>query len=109
VKSARHISLAFVTVPDVKVARQLTKKILQRKLAACVNIISGVESHYWWQGKLDRSSEFLLIIKTTSTRLASLEKLVVAEHPYDTPEFIAFPLTSGNSNYLSWLQASVKP
>ena len=74
-----------------------------------MNIISGVESHYWWQGKLDRSSELLLIIKTTSRRLASLEKLVVAEHPYDTPEFIAFPLTSGNSKYLSWLQASVKP
>ena len=107
-KSARHISLAFVTVPDIRVARQLTKKILQQKLAACVNITRGIESHYWWQGKLDRSSELLLLIKTTSRKLARLEKLVIAEHPYDTPEFIAFPLTSGNSRYLAWLQTSLK-
>jgi periplasmic divalent cation tolerance protein len=107
VKVARNIFIAFVTAPDVKMGRKLAKSILERRLAACVNLVTGVESHYWWQGKLDRSSEVLLIIKTTKAKLPSLEKLVLLLHPYDTAEVIAFPLKASTPKYLRWLLESV--
>lgn len=106
-KPARNIFIAFVTAPDMKVGRKLAKSILERRLAACVNLVTGVESHYWWQGKLDRSNEVLLIIKTTKAKLPSLEKRVLSMHPYDTAEVIAFPLAASTPKYLRWLVESV--
>jgi len=105
-KSAAKFSLVLVTAPDLKNARRLAKAALQAKLAACVNLIPKVESHYWWQGRLESSAEVLLVLKTPRARLAALEKLVLAEHPYDTPEFLALPLGAGNEKYLDWLAAS---
>ena len=101
-------SLALVTAPDMKTARKLARAALEARLIACANLVPRIESHYWWQGKVDRSAEVLLILKTTASKLAKLEKLILAEHPYDTPEFITLPLTGGNKRYLDWLAASVK-
>ena len=106
-KPARNIFIAFVTAPNIKVGRKLAKAVLERRFAACVNIVTGVESHYWWQGKLERSSEVLLITKTTKAKLPSLEKLVLSLHPYDTAEVIAFPLAASTPKYLRWLVESV--
>ena len=105
-ESTLHIVL--VTTPDVGVGRDLAREILQARLAACVNIIPGLESHYWWQGNLDRSAEALLLIKTTKKHLKALEKLVSHKHPYDTPEFLAFPATMVAEKYLAWVRDSVK-
>jgi periplasmic divalent cation tolerance protein len=66
-----------------------------------------VESHYWWQGKIERGAEVLLVLKTTRARLAKLEQLILAEHPYDTPEFLVLDLKSGSDRYLQWLAGSV--
>jgi len=107
-KSAHPFAVVLVTAPDLKTARALARTILQARLAACVNLIPRVESHYWWQGKLERGTEVLLLIKTVKTRLAALEKLVLARHPYDTPEFIVLPLALGSARYLDWLRASMK-
>jgi periplasmic divalent cation tolerance protein len=107
-KSAAKFSLVLITAPDLKTARSLAKAALQAKLAACANLIPKVESHYWWQGKLESSAEVLLILKTPRTRLAALEKLILARHPYDTPEFLALPLNAGNGKYLDWLAASCR-
>lgn len=106
-KRAATFRLVLVTAPDLKTARALAKVALTAKLAACANLLPKVESHYWWKGKLESSSEVLIVFKTTRARLAALEKLVVASHPYDTPEFIALPLTEGNAKYLAWLAESV--
>jgi periplasmic divalent cation tolerance protein len=76
-------------------------------LIACANLVPRVESHYWWQGRLERGAEVLLVLKTTRARLAALEKLVLARHPYDTPEFLVLPLQAGTARYLAWLGASV--
>ena len=100
--------VALVTAPDLKVARKLAKACLEARAAACVNIIRGVESHYWWQGKVERGNELLLLIKTTAARLNALEKCVLANHPYDTPEFVVLPISSGNRRYLEWISGSVK-
>lgn len=106
-KRAATFRLVLVTAPDLKTARALAKAALTAKLVACANLVPKVESHYWWQGKLEASAEVLIVFKTTRARLAALEQLVVAQHPYDTPEFIALPLAEGNAKYLAWLAGSV--
>ena len=65
-----------------------------------------VESHYLWRGKRTSAAEVLLLLKTRKPKLAALEKLVLAAHPYDTPEFLVLPLTAGTPKYLDWLMAS---
>ena len=105
-KKAAQFSIVLVTAPDKKAARRLAQAALEERLAACANLVPGVESHYWWRGKMERGAEVLLIFKTTSTRLAALEKLVIELHPYDTPELVALALSSGNRRYLDWLESS---
>jgi periplasmic divalent cation tolerance protein len=99
--------LVLVTAPDLKTARSLAKSTLAARLAACANLVSRVESHYWWQGKLESGNEVLMILKTTKTMLKPLQKHIVERHPYDTPEFIAVAIDEGNPRYLSWLSQSV--
>ena len=101
--------MALVTAPDLKTARALARSALAARLAACVNLVPGLESHYWWQGKRERSREVLLVFKTTASRLPKLEACVRAGHPYDTPEFIVLPIAGGSRRYLDWLTASVTP
>jgi periplasmic divalent cation tolerance protein len=102
-KSVGRHAVVLVTAPDLKTARKLARAALAAHLAACANLVPKIESHYWWQGKLQRSTEVLLVLKTTTARLARLEKLIVARHPYDTPEFVVLPLCGGNRRYLAWL------
>ena len=106
-KNAPQFSIVLVTAPNKKVARTLAASALKARLAACANLISPVESHYWWRGKIERSAEVLLIFKTTRRRLAALEKLILQEHPYDTPEFVVLPLLAGSERYLVWLTSNV--
>ena len=96
-------AVVLVTAPDMDLARRLAKAALEAKLAACANIVPAVESHYWWKGKLENSDEVLLIFKTRQQLLPKLERAVREIHPYDTPEFVALPLTTGSRKYLAWL------
>ena len=98
--------IVFVTTPSLDVARQLAAGILERRLAACANLVPGVESHYWWEGKLCQEVEILMILKTTEARLAALETHVLEAHPYGTPEFVVWPLVTGSARYLEWLTAN---
>jgi periplasmic divalent cation tolerance protein len=102
-KSARRFAVVFVTAPDLKTARALARAALDARLVACANLIPGIESHYWWQGKLERSAEVLILFKTIQTKLPAFEKLVLARHPYDTPEFIALSVNAGTPRYLRWI------
>jgi periplasmic divalent cation tolerance protein len=108
VKPAGQFALVIVTAPDLKTARKLAQAALKVRLVACVNIVPQIESHYWWQGKIESGSETLLLLKTARTRLAALEKLILKMHPYDTPEFLVLPLAHGSKGYLEWLAASLK-
>jgi periplasmic divalent cation tolerance protein len=103
---AAKYRLVLVTAPDLRTARKLARAALQARLVACVNLVPKLESHFWWQGRIDRSLEVLLLFKTTNARLAGLEKLIVARHPYDMPEIIALSLSRGNGRYLNWLTES---
>jgi periplasmic divalent cation tolerance protein len=107
-KSAARFAVVLVTAPDIKTARALAKSALQARLIACANLVPRMESYYWWQGKIESSTEVLLILKTAKSNLPALEKLILAKHPYDTPEFLALPLRSGNQRYLKWLNQNTR-
>ena len=100
--------LVYTTWPSIVEAERAGRAIVERRLAACVNILPGMVSHYWWQGKIEQGKELLLLIKTTRERLRELEQCVLANHPYDTPEFIVLPIEAGNKRYLAWISDSVK-
>ncbi|MGD0350410.1 MAG: divalent-cation tolerance protein CutA [Verrucomicrobiota bacterium] len=103
-KPATKFAIVLVTAPDLKTARALAKTILSARLIACANLVPKIESHYWWRGKIESGTEVLLVLKTQKSKLAALEKLVLAKHPYDTPEFLVLPLSAGNQRYLDWLE-----
>ena len=101
-------AVVMVTAPDVKTARKLARAALEARLIACANLIPKIESHYWWQGKTMSGTEVLMVLKTTTARLAALEKLIVAQHPYDTPEFLVLSIGRGHQRYLDWVAESVE-
>jgi len=107
VKHVTKFCIALVTAPNPRVARQLARGALLGKLAACANLVPKIESHYWWQGKLESSAEVLILFKTPQRKIAALEKLVLANHPYDTPEFVVLSIGGGTKRYLAWIEASV--
>jgi len=101
--------VVLVTCGTLEEARKIARGVVEKHLAACVNIVThAIESFYTWKEKVEDSSEYLLIIKTSSERLAELEKDVLSRHSYDTPEFIVLPIVAGSEAYLSWLGESVE-
>ncbi len=100
------ILLVQTTCPNKESAQILTKKLLEQGLAACVNIIDGVESHYRWKGEYRQGQEALMLIKAPAATYQQLEMVIVAGHPYELPEIIAVPLTAGLPAYLQWVAAA---
>lgn len=105
-KTASQFAVVLVTAPDLKTARALARAALKARLTACANLIPKIESHYRWRGKIESGKEVLLVLKTPKSKLAALEKLILAGHPYDTPEFLVLPLSAGSKKYLDWLAES---
>jgi periplasmic divalent cation tolerance protein len=99
--------LVLVTCPSRAVGRRIAERVVRSRLAACVNLLPGVESRFWWNGKVDRAGEALLLIKTTAARFEALRRAVIRLHPYDVPEVIAVPFAAGHRPYLRWVRASV--
>ncbi|XP_020777741.1 protein CutA homolog isoform X1 [Boleophthalmus pectinirostris] len=96
-------SAAFITCPNHTVALELARGIVQRKLAACVNIVPAIKSVYEWQGKIEEDDEVLLMIKTRSSKVPSLAEFVRSNHPYEVAEVISVPIEQGNPPYLKWI------
>jgi periplasmic divalent cation tolerance protein len=105
-KSAAKSAVVLITAPDLKSARALAVAALQGRLIACANLVPRIESHYRWRGKIESGAEVLLVLKTRKSKLAALEKLILARHPYDTQEFLVLPLSAGGEKYLDWLESS---
>lgn len=99
--------LVLSTVPTQKKARELARALVQNRLAACVNIVAGLQSIFRWQGKIDKAYESLLLIKTTKPVFPALLKFLKNRHPYQVPEIISLPIQSGNREYLRWIETSV--
>jgi len=99
--------IVFLTAASVDEANRLADMLVDKGLAACVQIMPEMDSVYRWQGKVERQREVLLIAKTLSSNFVEVEREVVKLHSYETPEIVAFPLTAGSAPYLEWLSANV--
>jgi uncharacterized protein involved in tolerance to divalent cations len=101
--------LVLVTCGSAAEARRIARAVVEERLAACVNILSGaVGSVYRWKGRVESARESLLLIKTSRKRLARLRAAVTRLHSYDVPEFIAVPILAGSRAYLAWLEDSLR-
>ena len=106
-KRETRFRVVLVTCATLEEARKIARGVVEKRLAACVNIVThAVESFYAWEGKLENSSEYLLMMKTTDERVEELQKEVLNLHSYDTPEFIVLPIVAGSEEYLNWLGES---
>ena len=97
------IQIILTTFPDGETARQIGTVLIEKQLAACVNIVPGIESIYRWDGEMQRESEVLALIKTTEAAWPQLEKTLAELHPYDVPEIIALNPDRGSKPYLDWV------
>ena len=107
-KSA-EFCLVLSTCPTQDVAESIAMMLVENKLAACVNIVPGLTSVYEWQGNIEKSQEYLLLVKTKSTAFPAVESAIMERHPYELPEIISIPLNNGLANYLSWIDDNVAP
>ena len=100
-----HVLLVLTNLPDREAAESLAQTLVERRLAACVNILSPCRSVYRWQGAIEAADEVPVLIKTVQARYAELEAAIRERHPYELPEIIALPVTAGLSGYLAWVAA----
>lgn len=89
-------------------AERLARLLVEKRLAACVNVISGVRSHYRWKGAVESASECLLIVKSSRELFPSLSAALEKAHPYEVPEALAIAVLDGAANYLNWLGGSLR-
>jgi periplasmic divalent cation tolerance protein len=100
--------LVISTVPNKEEGSQIAQKLVEERLAACVNISSAVQSFYWWQGRISDDQEFMLFIKTKSSLFPKLKERIKSLHSYEVPEIIALPIYAGSKDYLNWIQSSTQ-
>jgi periplasmic divalent cation tolerance protein len=98
--------VVLITTGTKKEAHSIAQLLLNERKAVCVNILSQVDSLFWWKGKLDSAQESLLVVKTRASLLPEIVTLVKRAHSYEVPEIIALPIIGGNEDYLTWLDSS---
>jgi periplasmic divalent cation tolerance protein len=102
------VLLVMTNLPDVASADKLALQIIEARAAACVNRLAHCTSVYRWQGQVETATEIPVLITTTRSAYARLEKLIRAAHPYELPEIIAFPVTEALPEYLHWVSAEIQ-
>ena len=108
-KAGERSRVVLVTCGTLSEGRKIARCVVQKRLAACVNVLlSPMNSYYTWKGKLEVAREFLLVMKTSPKRLVELEKEVRRVHSYEVPEFIALSVAAGSKDYMAWLESSVR-
>lgn len=100
--------VVLTTCPDAASAERIAQQLIEQRLAACVNVIPNVRSYYAWKGKLEAGTELLLVIKSRVKLFMPLQSMIVSAHPYELPEIIAVPLSTGFDRYLAWLGANTR-
>lgn len=94
------------TCNSSEIASSIAEKLISTRLAACVNLVKGIESVYQWNGKIEHDEEILLIIKTRQSLFSELQNAIQKLHNYELPEIIAVPIDIGEKNYLNWIQSA---
>ncbi|WP_253380247.1 divalent cation tolerance protein CutA [unidentified bacterial endosymbiont] len=100
--------VVLCTAPDEASAQDLAAKVLAEQLAACVTLLPGATSLYYWEGKLEQEYEVQMLLKTNQVNQQALLDCLKSHHPYQTPELLVLPVVHGNNDYLSWLNASLR-
>jgi periplasmic divalent cation tolerance protein len=100
--------LVYTTYPSVVEAERAGRPIVERRLAACVNILPGMVSHYWWQGALERGEEAVMIFKTRASLAEKVRAAVKGSHSYVTPSILVLPIEGGDPDYLRWIFAETE-
>jgi periplasmic divalent cation tolerance protein len=98
----------YTTYPSIVEAEKAGRAMVERRLAACVNILPGMISHYWWEGVIERGEEVVMIIKTRAMLADDVHKAVKEMHSYTTPAIVVIPLESVDQNYLTWIMAETE-
>lgn len=102
-----HIVI-FITCANNKEAGVIADALIKNKAAACVNVVGRVESVFWWEGRVDRSREVLLVVKSSKSKWNKIIKIVRSLHSYKVPEIIALPVIAGHKPYLEWIDDSLR-
>lgn len=95
--------VVLCSIGSAEDAERLARELVERRLAACVNVLPGAVSFYRWKGRVERDEERLLVIKTSAAGFEELRAAIVALHPYELPEVVALPVSAGHAPYLAWL------
>ncbi len=106
--SQEKLIAASSTTPDRRSAEIIAKDLVERGLAACVQIVGPIRSVYRWKGKLEEEDEFLLLLKTQAALIPEIEKRLEEIHPYEVPELLAVPVIGGGSAYLDWIRENLR-
>jgi periplasmic divalent cation tolerance protein len=104
-----RVVFVYTTWPSTVEAEKAGRALVERRLAACVNILPGMISHYRWEGKIERTEEAVMLVKTRASLAPKIEAAVKALHSYDTPAILILPLESVEGNYLGWLLRETAP
>ncbi len=97
--------LVFMTTGSKREAQRIAQVLLEKRLIACANIYGPVESHFWWQGKIEKAKEFLVLMKSHQSLFSKLSQAVKKIHGYDVPEILGVPIVEGFQPYLQWLDS----
>jgi len=100
--------VVFTACGSAEEANRIARELVERRLAACVNIVPGVESVYRWKGEIESAAEWLLIVKTTAAAFEKLREAISELHSYDVPECVALTVEDGGADYLEWIATAVK-
>src|SRR5271154_2615562 len=100
--------IVLSTCADHEQAERIAHRLVEQRLAACVNILPGVQSIYRWQGAVESASEVLMLIKTSSAHSNEVQSTIASLHSYEVPEFLVLPVSGGSESYLAWLDASLR-
>jgi len=99
--------LAYVTAKDKAEAKKLALGLLENRLVSCVNLIEGMTSFYWWEGKIQQSEEAILVLKTRADKTQQINEWIKKTHSYETPCVLFVPVVGGNPNYVDWLNSEL--
>lgn len=108
-RTPETICLLYATFPDSLTANRTAHALVEAHLAACCNILPGVQSVFWWNGAVQESPEAVMLIKTTQAMAEAATQAIIRTHPYENPAIMQLPVTSGAAEYLSWIATTVLP
>lgn len=105
---ADNFHVVLTTCPTPESAERIARSVVEARLAACVNVIPGLRSYYVWQGQMEIGDEVLLVIKSRVELFDALQSMITSQHPYELPEVLAVPISTGFPPYLAWLSANMR-